>query len=115
MKILNLSNHVLTTEQVKELKEKGYAEIIELREDHKKLWGQLNPSNYKTISDDILQAYTYDAIHLAGFLPATVYVALKATVHCLYAYSPRVCVETPMPDKTISKQYIFKHLGFYKY
>lgn len=115
MKILNLSNHVLTDEQVKELKEKGYAEIIELREDHKKLWGQLNPSNYKTISDDILQAYTYDAIHLAGFPPATVYVALKPLVPCLYSYSERNCVETPMPDGSIDKRYIFKHLGFYRY
>lgn len=115
MKILNLSNHTLTDEQVKELREKGYAEIIELREDHKKIWGQLNPSNYKAVSDDILEAYTYDAIHLAGFLPATTYVALKTKVPCLYAYSPRVCVETPMPDGSINKNYLFKHLGFYRY
>lgn len=115
MKILNLSNHTLTEEQVKELREKGYAEIIELDAEDKKAWGQLVPDTYKEVCDNILAKYKADAIHLAGFPAATVYVALKAQLPCLYAYSPRICVETPMPDKTINKNYVFKHMGFYRY
>lgn len=115
MKILNLSNHVLTEEQVKELKEKGYTEIIELDVEDKKAWGQLIPDTYKEVCDNILAKYKTDAIHLAGFPPATVYVALKSTVPCLYAYSERNCVETPMPDGSIDKRYIFKHQGFFNY
>lgn len=115
MKILNLSNHTLTEEQVKELREKEYTEIIELDAEDKKAWGQLVPDTYKEVCDNILAKYKADAIHLAGFPAATVYVALKTSLPCLYAYSPRICVETPMPDKTINKNYVFKHMGFYRY
>lgn len=115
MKILNLSNHTLTEEQVKELREKEYTEIIELDVEDKKAWGQLVPDTYKEVCDNILAKYKADAIHLAGFPAATVYVALKTSLPCLYAYSPRICVETPMPDKTINKNYVFKHMGFYRY
>lgn len=115
MKILNLSNHTLTVEQTNELDQQGYNEIVELSAEDKKLWGQLVPDTYKEVCDNILAKYKADAIHLAGFPPATVYVALKALVPCLYAYSERNCVETPMPDGSIDKRYIFKHLGFYRY
>lgn len=115
MKILNLSNHNLTTEQIIELNQQGYNEIIELDAEDKKAWGQLVPDTYKRVCDNILNKYKVDALHLAGFPAATVYVALKATVPCLYAYSPRVCVETPMPDGTINKNYVFKHSGFHRY
>lgn len=115
MKILNLSNHTLTHEQIKELIEMGYIEIIELDAEDKKAWGQLVPDTYREVCNNILDKYKADAIHLAGFAPATVYVALKATVPCFYAYSPRVCVETPMPNETINKNYIFKHEGFFEY
>ncbi|MCF2639569.1 hypothetical protein I6E31_06225 [Fusobacterium varium] len=115
MKILNLSNHTLTVEQTNELDQQGYNEIVELSAEDKKLWGQLVPDAYKEVCDNILAKYKADAIHLAGFPPATVYVALKTLVPCLYAYSPRVCVETPMPDGSINKNYVFKHMGFYRY
>lgn len=115
MKILNLSNHTLTEEQVKELREKEYTEIIELDAEDKIAWGQLVPDTYKKVCDNILAKYKADAIHLAGFPAAIVYVALKTSLPCLYAYSPRICVETPMPDKTINKNYVFKHMGFYRY
>ena len=115
MKILNLSNHTLTLEQINELDQQGYNEVVELDQEDKKAWGQLVPDTYKEVCDNILAKYKADAIHLAGFPPATIYVALKSTVPCLYAYSERNCVETPMPDGSIDKRYIFKHLGFYRY
>lgn len=115
MKILNLSNHTLTLEQINELDQQGYNEIVELSAEDKKAWGQLVPDTYKEVCDNILAKYKTDAIHLAGFPAATVYVASKSTVSCLYAYSERNCVETPMPDGSIDKRYIFRHLGFYRY
>lgn len=115
MKLLNLSNHALTIEQINELDQQGYNEVVELDQKDKKAWGQLTPNNYKEICDNIMSKYKADAIHLAGFPPATVYVATIASVPCLYAYSERNCIETPLADGSIDKRYIFKHQGFFNY
>lgn len=120
-KILNLSNHVLTQEQIDELTAMEY-EVVELTAEDKTLWGQLNPSNYKEFVYRVMEAektrYAVDAYHIAGFPPAVVNaVCLACTLDmpAFYAYSERVSVEEHMSDGSVVKRNVFKHLGFFNY
>lgn len=120
-RILNMSNHTLTGEQVAELSGMGY-EIVELTAEDKTLWGKLNPSNYKEFTyrtmEDSDTRYDVDAYHIAGFPPAVVNaVCLACTLDmpAFYAYSERVSEEIHQPDGTVKKVNVFKHLGFFNY
>ena len=113
-KLLNLSNHKLTDEQVNELLQKAI-EVVELDELDKRLWSQLTPNNYKLIADSILNKYTVDLYHLAGFPAAVVYVCNQNQNKCYYAFSERCSIEETQPDGSIVKKNIFKHKGFYLY
>ncbi|MFR4518417.1 MAG: hypothetical protein ACLT40_00460 [Fusobacterium sp.] len=120
-KILNMSNHTLTGEQIAELSSMGY-EVVELTAEDKALWGQMNPSNYKEfiyrVMEDSDTRYAVDAYHIAGFPPAVVNaVCLACTLNmpALYAYSERVSEEVHQPDGTVKKVNVFKHLGFFNY
>lgn len=119
MKILNLSNHRLTEAQEKELKEVlEFEEIVELDEEDKKAWGQLNPGNYKKIVKEIMDKYDVVAYHVAGFAPAVVDVVKIAEDimrPCYYAYSERKTIEKENKDGTVTKTAIFEHKGFYLY
>lgn len=116
MKILNLSNHTLTEQQMIELQEKGY-EVIELDQEDKTAWGQLTPFNYKEITDRIFSKYDVDCFHTAGF-PAGVNYAVdkarKLNKISLYSYSVRNCSEKKQGG-VVLKNYIFKHEGFFEY
>lgn len=120
-KILNMSNHTLTGEQITELSSMGY-EVVELTSEDKALWGQMNPSNYKEfiyrVMEDSDTRYAVDAYHIAGFPPALVNaVCLASTLDmpAYYAYSERVSVEEHMADGSVVKRNVFKHLGFFEY
>ena len=116
-KVLNLSNHVLTGAQVSELTEKGY-EIVELSDSDKKVWGQLDPYNYKEVIDEILSTYSADLFHVAGFPPAVVYAVEHIKdlgKEAIYAYSVRESIEEHLPDGSVIKKNIFKHIKFFEY
>lgn len=120
-KMLNLSNHVLTQEQVKEIYDMGY-EIVELTPEDKKIWGQLNPDNYSDavfrIMEDEDTRYQVEAYHIAGFPPAVVIAACTANglgLPSYYAYSERQSVEEKQSDGSIKKTNVFKHKGFFLY
>lgn len=119
MKILNLSNHKLTEKQIEELKSvKGFDEIIELDDEDKRIWGQLNPHNYSDEVKRIMSKYEVNSYHLAGFAPAVVYgvvLADKNGKSALYAYSERKVVESVNEDGSISKNAVFEHKGFFYY
>lgn len=117
MKILNLSNHTLTEQQMIELQEKGY-KVIELDQEDKAAWGQLTPYNYKEITDRIFSKYDVNCFHTAGFPAGVNYavdLARKLNKTSLYSYSVRNCVEKKQADGTVLKNYIFKHEGFFEY
>lgn len=116
MKILNLSNHTLTEQQMIELQEKGY-EVIELDQEDKTAQGQLTPFNYKEITDRIFSKYDVDCFHTAGFPAGVNYAvdkACKLNKISLYSYSVRNCTEKKQGG-VVLKNYIFKHEGFFEY
>lgn len=117
MKILNLSNHVLTEEQIAELKEKGL-EIVELNPNDKKIWGQLNPENFLDVTDNILEKHNdCEVFHLAGFPAAVTYAVQKLKQQnkkAVYSYSERNTVEKNINGEIV-KTAIFKHKGFFEY
>lgn len=120
-KILNMSNHTLTGEQVAELNDYGY-EIVELNVEDKQRWANLNPDNYEDVVYRIMEdsdtRYDVDCFHIAGFPPAVV-LAVNTAFHLgkrsVYAYSERVSEESLQPDGTVKKVNVFKHLGFFNY
>lgn len=117
--LLNCSNHVLGMDQLAELQNKGY-DVIELSDDLKKQWSQLNPENYPLVCNSIvefMEANSCTAIHLAGF-PAAVNLLcldLQPSVLVLYAYSERASIEVTKEDGSVEKKNIFKHKGFFPY
>lgn len=117
-KMLNCSNHVLGLNQLKELEEKGYI-VVELSDELKSKWGQLNPENYMSVCNDIvsfMEENDCSGIHLAGF-PAAVTllcIDLNADVEVVYAYSERNTVEVEIDNQVVKKS-IFTHKGFYPY
>ena len=117
-KMLNCSNHVLGLNQLKELEEKGYI-VVELSDELKSKWGQLNPENYMSVCNDIVSFMEENGctgIHLAGF-PAAVTllcIDLNADVEVVYAYSERNTVEVEIDNQVVKKS-IFTHKGFYPY
>lgn len=116
--LLNCSNHVLGLNQITELQNKGYV-VIELPEELKKQWGQLNPENYVEVCNNIvtfMEENNCTGIHLAGF-PAAVTplcIDLKPEVEVMYAYSERDVVEVEIEGQVVKKS-IFTHKGFYPY
>ena len=116
--LLNCSNHVLGLNQLQELQNKGY-DVIELSEELKKAWGQLTPSNYVQVCNDIIEYMEENnctGIHLAGFPPAVTLLCidLNANTEVLYAYSERKTVEVEVEGQIVKKS-IFEHKGFFKY
>ena len=116
-KILNVSNHVLGLDQIKELADSGY-EVVELSEELKKAWAQLNPETYVDICNQVTSyadKVGASAMHVAGFPAAVTYLVSKNMMPFFYAYSERVSIEDVQPDDSVVKKNIFKHKGFYQY
>lgn len=114
-RILNLTNHELTGEQLAALKG---CEVVELSKEQKAAWGQLTPDNYKSICNEILTDCFLghvDGIHVAGFQPAVVYVVNKFEGQCFYSYSKRVSKDVLLEDGSVKKVSAFKFEGFYNF
>lgn len=118
MKLLNVSNHKFTQEQLEDLKVNWEInEILELPEDLKKEWSNLTPDNYKEVCDRIINLAIkedHPFLHLAGFAPAVNYVAQDYPI-CIYAFSVRDSIDVPQEDGSIKKISTFNHKGFYRY
>ena len=117
-RLLNCSNHVMGLDQIKELEEKGYV-IVELPEDLKKRWAQMDPETYGRTCNDIVEwaeLNNIEAMHLAGFPAAVVLVCADIDrIPLYYAYSERVSIEETLEDGSVVKKNVFKHKGFYQY
>ena len=116
-KILNVSNHVLGLDQIKELAEKGY-EVVELSQELKTQWAQLNPETYVDVCNQVTSfadKVGASAMHIAGFPAAVTYVVSKNIMPFYYAYSERVSIEEPQEDGSVLKKNVFRHKGFYQY
>ena len=117
-KMLNCSNHVLGLNQLKELEEKGYI-VVELSDELKSKWGQLNPENYMSVCNEIvsfMEENDCSGIHLAGFPAAVTLLCLdlNADVEVVYAYSERNTVEVEIDGQVVKKS-VFTHKGFFPY
>lgn len=118
MKVLNVSNHVLSDVQIEDLRKNWeVTEVIELPSDLKNLWSNLTPENYKEVSDkiiDIAVKEDHPFLHIAGFPPAVNYIAQNYELS-IYAFSERSSKDIPQEDGTVRKVSIFNHKGFYRY
>ena len=118
-KMLNISNHVMGVNQLDDIHNLGY-DLVELPEDLKKAWGQLEPSNYPKVCNDIMdwaQEHEIGAFHLAGFAPAVTLICMdvKPEFPVYYAYTARVSVDIPQEDGSVKKESKFTHAGFFRY
>lgn len=117
-RLLNCSNHVMGLEQIRELENKGYV-IVELPEDLKKRWAQMDPETYGRTCNDIIEwaeENDINAMHLAGFPAAVVLVCADIDrIPLYYAYSERVSIEETLEDGSVVKKNVFRHKGFYQY
>lgn len=120
MKFLNISNHTLTEEQVKDLNRFLFCEnieIIELPKELKEDWAHLTPQNYIEVC---LSIYSYmyandiHYAHLAGFTPAVIELIKSKTLVFCYSFSERVSKEKKANGEII-KISTFKHKGWYRY
>ena len=118
-KLLNVSNHILGMNQLKELEERGYV-VIEMPEDLKFKWAQLAPTNYPEVCNEVIQFAEdnqCEAMHLAGFPPAVSLICLDINKDypLFYAYSERESIEVTKEDGTVEKKNVFRHKGFFRY
>nr|DAT37257.1 MAG TPA: hypothetical protein [Caudoviricetes sp.] len=116
--LLNVSNHVMGLNQIKELEEKGYV-LVELSSELKSKWGQLTPDNYVQVCNDVIQfaeENNCSALHLAGFPAAVNLICLDLNddIPVFYAYSERKTVEVEVEGQVVKKS-IFEHKGFFPY
>lgn len=124
-KFLNISNYILTEEQITDLKKRfNNIEIVELPEELKKQWCSLTPKNYKYIVQDICEFMEDENIycaHLAGFMPAVAYMLRinemyidEGEMEFYYSFSERVSEEKEIDGKIV-KTSSFKHRGWHEY
>lgn len=117
-KFLNITNHQLTAAQTAEITLAGY-EVMDLPEDLKEQWGQLNTENWQDICHKIWQfivTNNIDTALVAGYAPAMYDIAYnmdRAGLTPVYADTARESVETKMEDGSVRKTAVFKHKGFY--
>ena len=121
MKALVILNHQLTEEQVKELKEKGYQEIVYLPDELKKEFAGLTPESIlptlREIHNFILRENP-DAIIIQGHNTIVAYlwyICSTRGIKVLYAYSKRIVEEQKKDDGTVEKKVVFRHEGFHEY
>lgn len=117
MKILNLTQHSATKDQIE-------AGVVELQQEEKKVLADLLtfeeiPTSAEMesrarkivvfVDDDI------DAVMIGGapyFMPPLQKALQKACLKVLYAFSKREVIEKQMEDGSVQKSQVFKHVGF---
>ena len=58
----------------------------------------------------------YEKVMIGGapyFMPILEKTLLEDGITVCYAFSHRICHETPLPDGTVKKEFFFMHGGFY--
>jgi hypothetical protein len=125
MKIYILLNHFPTEEQINDLRQKNFTEIIEPTDQIKKIWSNIDPhlnelSRSKLVSvivDEILKNKV-NAVWIQGengMVFSIVSKLLLYGIDCYYATSKREVNEIQMPDGSVQKTSIFRHVQFLKY
>jgi NAD(P)H-flavin reductase len=125
MKIYILLNHVPTNEQLQDLKQKNFTEIIEPTDQIKKIWSNIDPHLNELsrsrlvhlIVDEILKNKV-NAVWIQGengMVFSIVSKLLSYGIDCYYATSKREVNEIQMPDGSVQKTSIFRHVQFLKY
>lgn len=125
MKIYILLNHVPTEEQVKDLTQKGFVEIVDPTDQIKKIWSNIDPhlnelSRSKLVNlivDEILKNKV-NAVWIQGengMVFSIVSKLLSYGIDCYYSTTKRETNEIQMPDGSVQKTSIFRHVQFLKY
>jgi hypothetical protein len=125
MKIYILLNHVPTNEQLQDLRQKGFIEIVESTDQIKKIWSNIDPylnemgrnKLASIIVDEILEKQI-NAVWIqgeSGMVFSIVSKLLSYGIDCYYATSKREVNEIQMPDGSVQKTSIFRHVQFLKY
>jgi len=121
MKILNLTQHAPTPEQVA-------AGVVEPEEGKKKIQRLLTFEDLPTaeeiqeraealarVAEVLTKEYGHDSVMIGGapYLMSALEKALKERgIKPLYAFSKREVVEETLPDGSVKKTQVFKHQGF---
>ena len=117
-KIINLTLHPATEDQIKEGVE-NYKDMEVL----KKVLTFIDIPDCKYLKyvadrlTNIAKLNGYKKAMIGGavfFMPVLEKALHEAGITVCYAFSKRVCEETQLPDGSVEKKYIFKHLGFYE-
>ena len=126
MNCLVLLNHRLTAEQEEDLVDMGY-EPIYPKSEVQALWGQVptTPDGPEVVAKDILDYVStmswrdrLGAAIVQGEMGTTFKVveALKKEgLHCFHAVSRREVVEEALPDGSVTKKAVFRHIMWRKY
>ena len=124
-KLFNVSNHVLTTEQVKDsINSLGVSKIIELPEEIKKEFANVTPGNLEKIAKNIINFVFEEKdsediiIHLAGqqaLITLLVNYFTKMNIKTVYSFTKRVSTEKIDENGIVTKTLIFRHEGWYSY
>ena len=117
-KFLNVTNHNLTAAQINEIKTAGF-EAVELPEELKTQWSQLNTENWQEVCHKVwefIMSNNIDTALVAGYAPAMYDIAFnmdRAGLTPVYADTARESVEIILEDGSVRKTAVFKHKGFY--
>jgi hypothetical protein len=125
MKIYILLNHVPTNEQLQDLRQKGFIEIVESTDQIKKIWSNIDPylnemgrnKLASIIVDEILEKQI-NAVWIqgeSGMVFSIVSKLLSYGIDCYYSTTKRETNEIQMPDGSVQKTSIFRHVQFLKY
>ena len=119
-----LLNHVLTQNQIKELKEEfSVLEIVYPTEEISNLWSQIpatksvDKSIINKITNWLLPAENQDVLIVQGDFALTFIIvdfALKKVLVPICATTKRVAKESRQGE-TVKREYIFEHVCFRKY
>jgi hypothetical protein len=125
MKIYILLNHVPTEEQLQDLRQKGFIEIVEPTDQIKKIWSNIDPylnemsrNKLASIIVDEILGKQVNAVWVQGengMIFSIVSKLLSYGIDCYYSTTKRETNEVQMPDGSVQKTSIFKHVQFLKY
>ena len=128
-KAVIILNHSLTREQIEDLQKNwGVAQIVQLPEEFRKLWGNIPPEldeeglkDYLKPLLDFLQKELKkeDVVVIQGDFGATYFVVSflkeRGVTSCLYATTKRIVTEKREPSGEVRTIRTFKHVRFRRY
>jgi len=124
MRIYTLINHVPTEEQVKDLRQKNFVEIVEPTDQIKKIWSNIDPYLNEMSRNELASIIVNEILEKkvnavwiqgeSGMVFSIVSILIPYGINCYYATSKREVNEVQMPDG-VQKTSIFRHVQFLKY